>query len=112
MYTVYKYRYIILILYCLMNMTNNVCWISLQPVAPILMKAYDKDATSINLLTLVYVAVSLLLNFPSNFIFDKLGCRVGIILGTTFSLLGMWIKTLVNHNFWLLIVGQTLAAIG
>ena len=66
---------------------------------------YSKNATEVNLLTLVYAIVALILILPSSFIFDKMGCRLGISIGAVFLVIGMWVKVASYYNFWFLIVG-------
>ena len=77
-YILYKYRFFNLALYCLASMLNQMCWISLQPVADAVSNAYQIDATSVNTISLVYMGVYLIMNFPSNYIIDRWGCRVGV----------------------------------
>ena len=104
-YTLYRYRFVILTLYCLLNISNITCWISLQPVGGLIQLVYSKNATEVNLLTLVYAIVALVLILPSSFIFDKMGCRLGMSIGAVFLVIGMWVKVASYYNFWFLIVG-------
>jgi len=66
-------------LFCIGSMLNQICWISLQPVADAVGNAYDISATTVNTISLVYMGMYLVMNFPSNYIIDKYGCRVGVI---------------------------------
>jgi|LauGreDrversion4_2_1035121.scaffolds.fasta_scaffold639892_2 FLVCR family feline leukemia virus subgroup C receptor-related protein len=93
-------------------MLNQICWISLQPVADTVANAYSIDATSVNTISLVYMGVYLFVNFPSNYIIDTYGCRVGVIVGTLLTFLGMWVKCLVNKSFAVCVVGQMISAMG
>lgn len=52
------------------------------------------------------------INFPSNYAIDTLGPRFGIITGVVLTLIGMWVKCLINAEFYMIIVGQIIAAIG
>ncbi len=40
--------------------------------------AYGISSTAVNTISLVYMSVYLLVNFPSNYIIDKYGCRTGV----------------------------------
>jgi hypothetical protein len=59
----------------------------------------------VNLLTLVYALVALFLVIPSSYIFDMMGCRLGISMAAAFLVVGMWVKALSYYNFWFLILG-------
>ena len=61
---------------------------------------------------MVYSIVALIFIVPSNFLFDKMGARFGVTLGGIFLVIGMWIKVLINDQFWLVIFGQSIAALG
>ena len=50
-------------------------------------------------------------NFPSNFIMDKYGAKTGILIGCVLTILAMWIKIFINSGFYIVLIGQTLAAI-
>eukprot|EP00347_Sterkiella_histriomuscorum_P021419 403334042 len=111
-YVLYRYRFFNLALYCFAAAINQIAWISLQPVADAVSNAYDQDTTTVNTISLVYMGVYLIVNFPSNYALDAWGCRWGIVIGTMLTFVGMWIKVLVNQGFWILIVGQMISALG
>ena len=50
--------------------------------------------------------------FPSAYVIDKYGTRVGIAVGSALSLLGTGLRMLVNHSFVWVVVGQVIAGIG
>jgi fucose permease len=77
-YKLYKYRFFNLSLFCLASMLNQICWISLQPVADAVGNAYDISPTTVNTISLVYMGVYLIMNFPSNYIIDRYGCRFAV----------------------------------
>ena len=57
---------------------------------------------------LIYVFV----NFPSNWVLDVKGVRNGIMIGAILTSIGAAIRCLVFANFYLVILGQLLCAIG
>jgi MFS transporter, FLVCR family, feline leukemia virus subgroup C receptor-related protein len=111
-YVLYGYRFFNMALFCLTSMLNQICWISLQPVADAVANAYEVDSALVNTISLVYMAVYLFVNFPSNYIIDTYGCRVGVTIGTVLTFVGMWVKCLVNQSFVVCVIGQMIAAIG
>jgi len=51
------------------------------------------------------------MNFPSTFVLDRYGLRVGVIVGMILLVIGLWIRVLINYSFWYVIAGQTVLAI-
>lgn len=51
-------------------------------------------------------------NFPSVYIVEKWGLRVGTLFGIVLSTIGLWIRCLINVNYYTCLVGQILLAIG
>jgi len=47
------------------------------------------------------------ITFPANYIIDKYGIRVGIILASIFCIIGSWVRCLINlpGGFWFAILG-------
>lgn len=71
----------------------------------------------INLLTINYLSMSYRLlfipvNFPSTYILDRYGLRCDVTIGFLLSTIGLWLRCLINYNFWFVIAGQTLLALG
>lgn len=58
------------------------------------------------------MVVFIVLNFPTIYIIDNWGLRAGISLGAFFTCLGLWIRCLVNENFYYAVIGQAVAAAG
>ena len=66
----------------------------------------------INYLSQSFMLVYIPVNQPSVAAIDKKGLRFGMILGITFTTIGLWMKCLINYSFIYVIVGQTIIAIG
>ena len=64
------------------------------------------------MLSIIYMGVFVIFNFPANVALDKRSLRFGVILGVMLTTLGMWLKVLINRSFIWVIVGQMVAAIG
>ena len=73
---------------------------------------YDKNATIVSTLCLVFSGIYIVFTYPSNFVIDIHGCKTGIILGTILTAIGMIVKVWINTDFWICVLGQVLAAIG
>ena len=83
-YTLYGYRHFELTLYCLAAMSNQMTWISLQPVAGAIQNGYGYGASTISALGITYMVVFLVVNYPANIIIDKGGLRLAVSPNTNY----------------------------
>lgn len=58
-------------------------------MADVVSFAYEINTSTVNTISLVYMGVFLIVNFPSNFIIDKYGCRTAVRIFGIISLLGI-----------------------
>ena len=66
----------------------------------------------VSLMSYSFQALYLPVNFPSVYVVDKYGLRMGTIFGIVLSTVGLWIRCFVNMNFYTLLVGQIFMGIG
>lgn len=66
----------------------------------------------ISLMSYCFMALYLPVNFPSVYVVEKYGLRVGVLIGTALTTLGIWVRCLINVNFNTLLVGQIIIACG
>ena len=66
----------------------------------------------VGLMSYSFLALYLPVNFPSVYVVDKYGLRMGTIFGIVLSTVGLWVRCFVNQNFYTLLVGQILMGIG
>ena len=57
---------------------GQFCWISLQPIPGAIESGYGKGNNAIAFIGLIFVIVFIPMNFPSNFIIDKGGLKLGV----------------------------------
>jgi hypothetical protein len=79
----YRWRWVILLLFCFANLANAGVWIScaavniyLQDVRGI--QIYSVDSLWVDMCSLVYMIVFVPMVFPANYILDTKGLRVGV----------------------------------
>lgn len=97
-FILYRYRILELALYCLAAALNQICWISLLPIAGVLQNAYGVTNTEISAVSLVYMAIFVIAVFPANILLDKGGLKIGVLVGVVLTGIGMWIKCLINYS--------------
>jgi fucose permease len=95
-YKLYRYRMFELTLYCLAIMVNMICWMSLQPIPGALQNGYGVSSTVIGSMGFMFMLVFIPVNFPSTWVLERYGLKTGILMGSAFTTIGMWVKCLIN----------------
>lgn len=108
-----KKRYLILFLFCLHSMINAAQWIYLSSITNIVTRYYKVDNMAINWTSMVYMLVYIPLVVPASWLFEKIGMRNSILLGSLGTSLGSFIKCFScrQDRFYILMFGQTIVAI-
>ena len=111
-FKVYPKRYLVVVLFALVQMMTSILLNTLTPIASYLSEIYDQDTVVVNLGSLLFALMHPIFTFPAAYVIDTYGTRVGIALGCALSILGTGVRLLVNQAFALVIVGQVIAGIG
>jgi len=107
-------RYLILLLFCLHSGINSFQWIYLSSITNTVARFYQVDNFAINLTSTIYMIVYIPLVVPSTWLFERLGMRNSILLGSLGTTFGSVVKCFSCQpgSFWtLLMSGQTIVAI-
>ncbi|EAR83953.1 MFS transporter (macronuclear) [Tetrahymena thermophila SB210] len=107
----YSYRWCIVILFCFPNMMNGIEWITFSPISSQVQQAYDQSQFVVSLTSLASMFCYIVMNFPSNYILSQKGLKIGVFTGIFFTVIGAWIRLLINENFGWAIFGQVLGGI-
>jgi fucose permease len=86
-------------------MMNMICWFSFSAVSGALKAGYDVSASSIAAFGFIFMTTFVMSYFPSAWLLDVKGLKVGIFVGTLLNCLGMWVKCLINHGFFYAWIG-------
>jgi hypothetical protein len=49
---------------------------------------------------------------PGNYIIDSFGLKTALLVNGIFLIIGVWIRTLIDYNFWFVIIGNGIAGVG
>eukprot|EP01137_Pigoraptor_chileana_P030615 Opistho-2@17354 len=115
-YILYKSRWLMLFIVCLLNISNAAFWISYSPIADITSAYYDKSLTLVNLLSQIFMICYIPLGFSSSWALDARGLRFGVLIGAVLNFIGGWVRYASEFapsrdgSFAVLFFGQTLAA--
>lgn len=105
-------KWYMLFLFSMCTMISACGWICFAPIFNLVQDLYDVNLLTVNYMSLSYCFFFLPMNFPSTYVLDKYGLRIGLLWGITLTAIGLWIRCLVNYSFWFAIAGQTVMAIG
>jgi FLVCR family feline leukemia virus subgroup C receptor-related protein len=100
-------RYLILFMFSLCTFINGACWISFAPLSSALVKVnifipltiiknYDVSLFIVNYMSFIFMIAFLPVNFPSVIALDNKGLRFGILTGIGLTVLGTWMRCLIN----------------
>ncbi len=106
------YRFVILVLYSLGAMQNLMMWNMLYPLQTTLKNSYNLPLEIINFGTSIIQNVTYLPGtILTNYLFDEIGIRCGVIIGSIITLVGLWIRIFADKSFYYILASHTLGGI-
>nr|XP_046262143.1 solute carrier family 49 member A3 [Scatophagus argus] len=117
-FRVYKRRWFVLLVLCLLNCSNATLWLTFAPVADQSAQYLKVTLEEINWLSLVYMVVAIPLSFGTTWMLDTLGLRITLVLGSWLNMFGAVVRACgmplrLNHTvlYPVVMLGQTLGAL-
>ncbi|XP_035665722.1 solute carrier family 49 member A3-like [Branchiostoma floridae] len=117
-YRVYSSRWFILFVFCFLNLSNAMMWLTFAPISDHTAEFYKVTFDQVNWLSLVFMIVSIPLGVAATWLLDTLGLRPGVILAAWLNLVGAIIRLISAipsipepARFPVVITGQTLTAL-
>ncbi|XP_062581592.1 solute carrier family 49 member A3-like [Saccostrea cucullata] len=117
-YVVYARRWFILLVIVILNLSNAMTWITFSPIADLTSTYYDVNAFKVNILSLIFMVASVPFGFTASWVLDTYGLRTSILLSAWLNGIGNLLRNVSTFGgipgdlrFWILLAGQTLAAI-
>ncbi|XP_057706394.1 solute carrier family 49 member A3 isoform X2 [Corythoichthys intestinalis] len=116
-FKVYKRRWLVLLVLCLLNCSNATLWLTFAPVADQSAEYLKVTLANINWLSVVYMVVSIPLSVGTTWMLDTVGLRATIVLGAWLNMLGAVMRICggppddFKIPYELVMAGQTLAAL-
>ncbi|XP_072251251.1 solute carrier family 49 member A3 [Leuresthes tenuis] len=118
LFKVYKRRWFMLLVLCLLNCSNATIWLTFAPVADQSAQYLKVSLGDINWLSLVYIVVAIPLSFGTTWMLDTVGLRITLVLGSWLNMLGALGRLcgtpesgVYQLKYVLVMVGQTLGAL-
>ncbi|XP_060771110.1 solute carrier family 49 member A3 [Neoarius graeffei] len=117
-FTLYRRRWFILLLLCVLNCSNSVLWLTFAPVADQTAKHLHVTLDQVNWLSVVYMVVAVPLSFITTWMLDTLGLCCTMILGSWLNMAGAVVRVvgvlsyLPQYTmFPVVMTGQTLCSL-
>ena len=113
---VYPYRWVILLVFMLINVVVQIQWLAHAAVARPAEVFYEGqfDPSSffnIDVLAMIYMLVFIVMSFPASYVIDTYGIRVGISIGTVLAGVAGLMKGMFADSFTAVVVAQVGLAI-
>jgi MFS family permease len=109
---VYGYRWVILLVYFLINALMQMQWITFAPITSEAVEFYKVPAMQIDFLSLIFMVVYLFVSFPASYIIDTWGIRIGIGIGAVLMGVFGFMKGFYGSNYNMIVIAQIGIAIG
>ncbi|KAL0974260.1 hypothetical protein UPYG_G00217860 [Umbra pygmaea] len=116
-FKVYKRRWFVLFVFCLLNCSNCLSWLTFAPVADLSSQFLGVTMDQVNWLSLVFMVVAIPLSFGTTWVLDTLGLRVALVVGSGLNMLGAVLRFVATLRsipgalvFPVMMGGQTICA--
>jgi sugar phosphate permease len=80
-YKIYPYRWVVLVVFMLVNVTIQILWISYAPITGPAAHFYGVDDLQIGLLSMVFMIAFIPLSIPVSWVIDTYGFRLAVSIG-------------------------------
>lgn len=84
-WTVYRARWLMLALYSLITLVLQLQWLTFAPIAREAQAVYEVGPFAIDLLSLIFMLVFVVVGLPASWLIDRFGIRVGVGLGAVLT---------------------------
>ena len=111
-YRVYGYRWVVLGVFMLINLTIQILWIAYDPITGPAANFYGVNTTQIGLLAMAFMIAYVPLSIPVSWVIDKYGFRLAVSIGAV--LMGIFgiLRGVAGANYGLVLASTIGIAIG
>jgi MFS family permease len=111
-YKVYGYRWVVLGVFMLINLTMQMLWITYTPINGPAAEFYGVNNLQIGWLSMSFMITFLFLSFPASWVIDKYGFRKAVSVGAVFMAVFAILRGFAGANFTLALACSVGIAIG
>lgn len=111
-YTLYAIRWPMCIFFTTSIVASGLGMVGFTAVSNNLTGIYGVSSLATTMLVLPFIILFIPCIFPANYLIDTKGIQIPVYIASVSLLVGAWIRIFVNNNFYFVIAGQVLMAIG
>ena len=111
-YRVYGYRWVVLVVFMLVNVTIQMLWISYAPITSLAAKYYGVSELAIGILSMSFMIAFIPLSLPAAWVIDTRGFRVAVGFGVVMMAVFGVARGLAGTNYTLVLLSTLGIAIG
>lgn len=105
-YKVYGYRWVILFVFFIINVIIQMQWLTFAPIAREARIVYDATPFQIDLLSLIFMGVFIVVCIPASYVIDKYGIRAGVGIGALLTGIFGLMKGFFAASYSMVIISQ------
>ena len=105
------YRFIIVIIYFLLNFINGMHWVTFASCAAKFGKFYHLNTFSVDLFSLLFMLLYPICCIPEALIIDNISMRIGLTISALLLIIGSFLKIFINTSIAFAYIGQFLTAV-
>jgi len=111
-YRVYGYRWVVLAVFMLVNVTIQMLWISYAPITSLAAEYYGVSELAIGILSMSFMIVFIPLSLPAAWVIDMRGFRLAVGFGVVMIAVFGVARGLAGTNYTLVLLSTIAIAIG
>ena len=111
-YRVYGYRWVVLAVFMLANVTMQMLWISYAPITSLASEYYGVSELAIGILSMSFMIAFIPLSLPAAWVIDTRGFRIAVGFGVVMMAVFGVARGLVGANYTLVLLSTIGIAIG
>jgi MFS family permease len=111
-YRVYGYRWVVLAVFMLVNVTIQMLWISYAPITSLASRYYGVSELAIGILSMSFMIAFIPLSLPAAWVIDTRGFRVAVGFGVVMMAVFGVARGLAGANYTLVLLSTIGIAIG
>ncbi len=104
---IYPYRWVILTIFSLITVAIEIQWLTFASVSSASQEFYHTSALRIDLLSMIYMIVFIVMSIPASYIIDTYGLRKGLMAGAVLTGVFSILKAWGGNNLLIVTVAQT-----
>ncbi|MBA7516727.1 hypothetical protein ES705_08775 [subsurface metagenome] len=102
-FEVFSFRWVVLFLFILVGIINQVIWITFAPLTNESALFYETSDNLILLLAMIFMVVYIPVNYPASRLIDKLGLKWGTGIGVILTGVFGFLRAIAPNYAWLLV---------